>query len=32
MQRFRFRIAYFNFEFALMMAARRAMPALLDLA
>src|ERR1700690_1351049 len=31
MQRFRLRIANFNFEFALMMAARRAMPALLDL-
>src|ERR1039457_5972444 len=31
MQRFRLRIAYFSFEFALMIAARRAMPALLDL-
>src|SRR5271169_567492 len=31
MQRFRLRIANFSFEFALMMAARRAMPALLDL-
>src|SRR5512143_959446 len=30
-QRFRLRIAYFSFEFALMIAARRAMPALLDL-
>src|SRR5450759_3414882 len=31
MQRFRLRIAYFSFEFALMIAARRAIPALLDL-
>src|ERR1035438_2016018 len=31
MQRFRLRIAYFSFEFALMIAARRAMPALLDM-